>query len=389
MRDNAMPRRRFLTAAGAIGLAGAAGVVATTSTACATTSSSAAPRTEPATHHAAAGLMTLIGSYTSASPAGRGLEVAIRDDEGKLEQSAVVDGVPDASFFAWSPDHKYLYVTNELVPNGTITAVDLSQHHPVVLGSKPSGGAGPTHLSVHPSGEFIFTAHYTDGKVAVHRRNADGSIGDQTDLIQHPGAQPHAHQVLVDPSKRWVVAVDLGADAVFVYAFDAATGKLTQHQHLELPAGTGPRHLAFNYTRAYLLAELKSEITVLDWDLDAGRFTAGQVIGTREPDASGENFPAEIAVTRDAKFAYASNRGDNNIATFAITEAGLEFRGTTPVGGDWPRHFSLDPEQTSLFVANQRSGAITRLARDANTGALTPTDDVYECPSVAAITFHG
>lgn len=382
-----MPRRRFLTAAGAIGLAGAAGVVATTSTACATTSSGAAPQTEPAMHHAA-GLMTLIGSYTSASPAGRGLEVAIRNDAGVLEPSGVVDGVPDASFFAWSPDHKYLYVTNE-VPNGTITAVDLSQHHPVVLGSKPSGGAGPTHISAHPGGEFIFTANYTDGTVAVHRRNADGTIGDSTDLIKHPGAEPHAHQILVDPSKQWVVAVDLGADAVFVYAFDTATGKLTQHQHLELPAGTGPRHLAFNYDRAYLLAELKSEITVLDWNLDAGQFTPGQVISTREPDASGENFPAEIAITRDAKFAYASNRGDNNIATFAITDAGLEFQGTTPVGGDWPRHFALDPEQTSLFVANQRSGAITRLARDPNTGALTPTEDVYECPSVAAITFHG
>ncbi|MDA3629169.1 lactonase family protein [Saccharopolyspora sp. WRP15-2] len=385
MRDNAMPRRRFLTAAGALGLAGAAGVVAT-STACATTSS-AAPQADPAMQHAA-GLMTLIGSYTSASPAGRGLEVAIRNDAGVLEPSGVVDGVPDASFFAWSPDHKYLYVTNE-VPEGTITAVDLSGHHPMVLGSQPTGGAGPTHLTVHPSGEFIFTANYTDGTVSVHRRNADGTIGESTDLVKHPGAEPHAHQVLVDPSKQWVVAVDLGADAVFVYAFDAATGKLTQHQHLELPTGTGPRHLAFNYDRAYLLAELKSEITVLDWDLDAGQFTPGQVVGTREPDASGENFPAEIAITRDAKFAYATNRGDNNIATFAITGEGLEFRGTTPVGGDWPRHFALDPEQTSLYVANQRSGAITRLTRDAGSGALSPTQDVYECPSVAAVTFHG
>ncbi|MGW5645658.1 lactonase family protein [Saccharopolyspora sp. NPDC003752] len=386
MRDNAMPRRRFLTAVGAVGFAGAAGI-ATTSTACAAPPVAAPHPAAPATHHQA-GLMTLIGSYTSANPPGRGLEVAIRDEAGVLEPSGVVDGVPDASFFAWSPDHKFLYVTNE-IPQGTITAVDLSAHHPVVLNSRPSGGAGPTHIAMHPSGEFLFTANYTDGTVAVHRRNADGSIGESTDLVKHPGSQPHAHQVLVDPTKRWVVAVDLGADAVFVYAFDTATGKLTQHQHLELPTGTGPRHLAFNYTRAYLLAELKSEITVLDWDPEAGRFTPGQVVGTREPDASGENFPAEIAISRDAKFAYASNRGDDNIATFAIDEAGLTFRGTTPTGGSWPRHFALDPEQTSLFVANQRAGTITRLARDPGTGVLTPTQDSYACPSVAAITFHG
>ncbi|MCI2418021.1 lactonase family protein [Saccharopolyspora sp. K220] len=384
MRDNGMPRRRFLTAVGAVGFAGAAGAITTTSAACAA-APAAAP--QPAVSHQA-GLMTLIGSYTSAAPPGRGLEVAIRDDAGVLEPSGIVDGVPDASFFAWSPDHRYLYVTNEL-PQGTITAVDLSGHHPVVLGSQSSGGAGPTHLTVHPSGEFLFTANYTDGTVAVHRRNADGSIGESTDLIKHPGAEPHAHQVLVDPSKQWVVSVDLGADAVFVYAFDPATGKLTQHQHLELPAGTGPRHLAFNYDRAYLLAELNSTITVLDWDLEAGQFAPGQVLSSREPGATGENFPAEIAVSRDAKFVYASNRGDDNIATFTTDDAGLTFQSVTPTGGNWPRHFTLDPEETSLYVANQRAGVITRLARDPATGALTPTQDRYDCPSVAALTFHG
>lgn len=380
-----MPRRRFLTAAGAMGLAGAAGVLAGTSTAGATTSS--APRPAPAPHRAA-GLVALIGSYTSASPAGRGLEVAVRTETGVLEPSGVVEGVPDASFVAWSPDHRHLYVTNETA-EGSITAVDLSGDGPVVLGSRPSGGAGPTHVSVHPDGEYLLTANYTDGTVAVHRRNPDGTIGENTAVVQHPGAEPHAHQVLVDPSGLWVVAVDLGADAVFVHALDTTAGTLTQHQHLELPAGTGPRHLAFHGDRAYLLAELKSEITVLAWDPDTGQFTPGQVIGTREPGADGENFPAEVAVSRDAQYVYASNRGDNTIATFAVTDDGLEFRGTTPTGGDWPRHFALDPEETSVYVANQRSGAITRLARDPGSGALSPTEDVYECPSVAVITFHG
>lgn len=127
-----MPRRRFLSAVGAVGFAGAAGI-ATTSTACASTTAAAPHHAEPAMHHAA-GLMTLIGSYTSANPPGRGLEVAIRDEAGVLEPSGVVDGVPDASFFAWSPDHEFLYATNE-IPQGTITAVDLSGHHPVALNS--------------------------------------------------------------------------------------------------------------------------------------------------------------------------------------------------------------------------------------------------------------
>ena len=97
----------------------------------------------------------------------------------------------------------------------------------------------------------------------------------------------------------------------------------------------------------------------------------------------------EIAVSRDGRFVHASNRGDNDIAVFAVDGPGLRRIGNTPVGGNWPRHFALTPEETSLYVANQRSGTITRLSRDPDSGALSPSPDRYDCPSVAAITFHG
>lgn len=379
MGDSSFSRRGFLSAVGALGIAGA-------TVGCATAAGRQGAAAPHQVHQAHAGLMTFIGSYTSSQPAGRGVDIAMRDMNGVLTPSGTLDGIADASFFAWSPDHKFLYVTNEQ-EQGSITAIDVSTHEPKVINTAPSGGSSPTHLSVHPSGEFLFTAHYGDGTVAVHRRNPDGSIGENTALVKHPGAEPHAHQVVVDPSGKWVVTVDLGADSVFVHAFDA--GKLTQHQQLPLPAGTGPRHLVFKGTTAYLLAELNSTITVLAWDPEAGALTAGQVISSRAPEATGENFPAEIAISRDGQFVYASNRGDDTIATFGVENGSLVFKAVTPTGGNWPRHFALDPEETSLFVANQRAGTITRLARDTETGALTPTPDSYACPSVAVITFHG
>ncbi|GAA2803480.1 lactonase family protein [Saccharopolyspora taberi] len=387
MPENSLQRRTFLTGLAAAGTAAFLAPQA----ACASQAPAHPAPAHPTPAHAAhaAMLMALIGSYTSSTPAGHGLEVAHRADSGALEPSGVVEGVPDASWLAWSPDHQYLYVTNE-VPQGTVTAVDLTSHTPKVINTQPTGGAGTTHASVHPDGKFLFTANYSDGTVSVHRRNDDGSIGEATDLVKHPGDQPHAHQVLVDISKRWVIAVDLGADSVFVYALDPATGKLTQNQQLALPPGTGPRHLDFDgATRAYLLAELNSTITVLDFDPEGGKFTAGEVISSRAPEATGENFPSEIAVTRDGKFVYAANRGDNNIAAFAIEGSALKFLGATPTGGDWPRHFALDPEQTSLYVSNQRSGTITRLTRDAQSGLLSPAPEVLEIPSVAVVTFHG
>ncbi|GAA2343393.1 lactonase family protein [Saccharopolyspora halophila] len=327
--------------------------------------------------------MTFIGSYTSGTSGGRGLELAERGADGALTRRRVLDGIADVSFFAWSPDGKFLYLTNENA-QGSITAIDV-RGEPTVRGSVSSGGAGPTHLTAHPNGKFLLTANYTDGTVAVHRLAPNGTLGENTDLIQHPGAEPHAHQVVVDPSGRWVLAVDLGADSVFIYAL--RDGRLVENQRLELPAGTGPRHLAFHGDRAYLLNELASNIIVLDFDAQTGRLTAGQVVSSRAPGASGENFPAEIAVSRDGSFVYASNRGDNDIAVFATTPGGLEFRSVTPTGGDWPRFCALDPAESSLYVANQRSGTITRLTRDPGTGSLAPTSDEYACPSVAALTF--
>ncbi|CAM04542.1 6-phosphogluconolactonase (cycloisomerase 2 family) [Saccharopolyspora erythraea NRRL 2338] len=392
MRDKVVQRRWFLAGLGAAGAAAAAGPALLSSRA---TPPAQAASTAPHAPHAAAHpamLMALIGSYTSSTPAGRGLDVAHRADSGALEPGGTVDGVPDASWLAWSPDHQYLYVTNETT-QGTVTAVDLTSHTPKVINSQSSRGAGPTHVAVHPEGDFLFTANYTDGSVAVHRRNPDGGIGESTDLVKHAGAQPHAHQIVIDPSKRWVVAVDLGADSVYVHGFDHSTGKLTQNQQLVLPAGTGPRHLVFHPSakHAYLLSELNSTITVLGFDVESGKFTPGQVLSSRKPGAGGENFPSEIAISRDTGFVYAANRGDNNIATFSVEEKGakLSFAATAPTGGDWPRHFALDPEQTSVYVANQRSGTITRLARDPGTGLLTPAPEVLEVPSVAVITFHG
>src|SRR6185295_5313923 len=112
----------------------------------------------------------------------------------------------------------------------------------------------------------------------------------------------------------WVVAVALDADSVYVYGLDLMSGKLRLNQRLHLPAGAGPRHLAFhpNGEFAYVLGELRSEITIAAWDPATGRFTAGQVIGTLGGVTPPENFPAEVQVSRDGCHVYVSNRGHNS-----------------------------------------------------------------------------
>ena len=369
MSANGLDRRRFLVAAGAAGL----GSLVSGGTAAAT---------------GGAKSTVYIGSFTSTG--GPGLDVGQVDRRtGVLTLTGTVDGVPDPSFFAFSINRRTLYSTNELA-RGSVTALDIGPdpQRPVVLNSRSTLGAGPTHLSVHPSNRYLLTANYTDGTVVVHGLESDGRIGESTDLVRHQGTDrdPHAHQVLTDPSGRWVLAVDLGADSVFVYRLNLNTGKLTVRQQLRLPTGAGPRHLAFHpHGRyVYIVGELRSEITVVAWDPAGGHLTPGQVVATVGPDAPTPNFPAEVAVTRDGRFVYASNRGENSIATFTVHDRGarISLVDTTSCGGNWPRHFTLSQDEHWVYVANQRSNSVTRLPRDPVTGRL---GEVVQTTSVNSV----
>lgn len=303
---------------------------------------------------------------------GTDLRTGSIDDAGALTVTGTVAGVPDASYLAFHD--RFLYTTNE--GQGTVTAIDRTAN--TVLNTQPTGGAGPTHVSVHPSGHLL-TANYTSGSVAVHRLNDDGTIGERTDLVQHEGTDrdPHAHQVV--STGDWVLAVDLGADSVYVYTL--ADGALTQHQQLRLPTGAGPRHLTLHPTAplAYILGELRPEITVATWE--NGTLTPGQVI----PTAADGNHPAEIAITADGRFVYASNRGDNTIAAFAVEDDQLRSLGATPTGGDWPRHFALSADERRVYVSNQNSGTVTWLPRDPATGTLSPMEGSTPVPSVGIV----
>jgi 6-phosphogluconolactonase (cycloisomerase 2 family) len=335
-----------------------------------------------------------LGSFTSSGqPRGRGLDIGAFDGtSGRLTITGHVDGVPDASFLALSPDRRTLYATNERVPKGMVTALDVSGDptRPKVLNHQPAGGSGPTHLSVHPGGRHLLTANYGDGTIAVHPLSADGRIEAPADSVRHQKGS-RAHQVLVAPGGQWVVAVDLGADAIFVYGFDEAAGRLRQHQHLQVAAGTGPRHLVFHPggRHAYILAERRSEITVAAWDAAAGRLTPGQVIGTLGKVALKPNYPAEVELSRDGRFLYASNRGHDSVAMFRIEPSGeqLVFGGTTACGGAWPRHFALDPSERWLCVANQKSNSVAWLPRDRASGKLGPAAGSATVNGVAMLLF--
>jgi 6-phosphogluconolactonase len=354
-----LSRRTFLGAAGA---AGAATVLGTQFADAATTAKGCF-----------AGTTVYIGSYTTGAT-GHGLDVATRSGAA-LSPVRTIPGITDTSWFDRSADGKTLYVTNEGDPSGYVSALNIADvTKPKLINKVSSKGGAPTHLSVHASGKYVLAANYSSGSVVVLPILGGGKLGAATDLVTHhaDSGEAHAHQVVNDPTGRWVLSVDLGADSVYVYSLDVATGKLSLHQQLKLPSGAGPRHLAFhpNGRFAYILQELRAEITVASWDAAAGKLKALSVVPAVPSGTTGDRYLGEILVSHDAKLLHATVRGPNTIASFSVSPDGAAVKlvSTVSSGGNWPRHLALDPEGQWFYVSNQRSGTVTWLPRDPATG---------------------
>ncbi|MFG1812458.1 lactonase family protein [Kribbella sp. NPDC049174] len=320
-----------------------------------------------------------IGTYTSPVGGGSGIGIATYDVNGKITATGVLTGVEDPSFLVTSG--QFLYAVNEQADGG-VTAISIDAPDNLrILNRQPNKGSAPCHLTT--VGNYLLSANYGSGDLAVHPIQADGSLGQQTDLVEHEGASPHAHQVL--QVGEYIVAVDLGTDSIYTYTL--ADGKLTLRYRTTLKAGAGPRHLAFHPSGhfAYVANELDSTITVCRYD--DGQFTPLSTLSTIPPGAP-QNFPGEVIASADGRSVYLTNRGHNSIAVFTVVDQGaaISLTSTPSCGGDWPRHCTLDPTGSLMFVSNQRSNNITTFAVDRSTGGLTETSS-FSTPMRPASVF--
>lgn len=335
-----------------------------------------------------------IGSFTQGG--GRGIVTASFDgDTGALAVLGVTDAVPDPSYLALSPDGGTLYAVSE-TPDGAVAAFRTAGDAVRAVGSPvPVRGAAPTHLAVHDG--HVHTANYGSGSVTSVPVRADGSLASApAGVLEHKGSGPdperqegpHAHQVLPDPSGRWVLSVDLGTDSVRVCAPGGA-GLAPRHE-VALRPGTGPRHLAFHPGGrvAYVLNELTPTLTVCSWDPAEGtlRPLTETPVLSAEPD--GDAYPSEVVVAPDGRFLWTATRGVDVISVFALDGEGTGARLTASVacGGAWPRDLAIDPSGRFLYAANERSGDVTWFTLDAETG-LPRRAGAIDVPAASCVVF--
>ncbi|MEU1892218.1 lactonase family protein [Streptomyces pristinaespiralis] len=320
-----------------------------------------------------------IGSFTSAG--GRGIVAATVDPgTGALIETGATDAVADPSYLAavTTPAGTVLYAVSE-TEDGAVAAFAATGGDPRPIGRQvPVGGASPTHIAV--SQGHLMTANYGSGSVSVLPVGTDGAPGPLGGVMRHEGhgpvlerqSGPHAHQVLPDPTGRWVLSVDLGTDSVRICALDTAADALTPHREMPLRPGTGPRHLAFHPDgrHAYVLGELEPTVTLCRWDPAAGLLEPVGETAVVPDGTAGPVHPSAPVVSHDGRHLWAAVRGRDSIAALALDATGerATFVTDVPCGGHWPRDLALDPTGRRLYAANERSGDVTWFTVDPATG---------------------
>lgn len=334
-----------------------------------------------------------VGCYTSQDGGADGIALA---DLGAGTLRTVAE-VPDPSFLALSEDGRFLYATHELA-EGEIGAYAVQEDGSLVeLNRQPSHGGQPCHVEIHPRGQYVLSANYGSGSIAVHPITDDGSLGEAVQVVQHTGSGPvvdrqdgpHAHMVACDPVEENVFVADLGTDSVYVYDIDLSTGRLTERTRLRVTPGAGPRHLAFqpDWLTAYVINELDSTLVVAEWNPEKNELTELQTLSTRADGATGENAPAELLISDDGRYLYGSNRGDDTIVVFATSQEGrrVEQIQVVPCGGSGPRHLAFSTDQPILYAANELSDSITSFTIEPDSGRLTGTGESLSWPKPVCV----
>ena len=360
---------------------------------------------------AEAGPGALVYIGTMAGGSGEGI-VAARFDEasGHLTKlGTVAAGVELPTWLVAHPTLPVLYATSETGdathPEGGVVSLkaDPTTGKLAEINRLGSGGQAPTDLALDAASGTLFTANYGTGEVAAFGLESDGSLDARRALVKDVGhgpmpqqAGPHAHCAVVDPTRRFVLVADLGADRIFIDRFDPARGTLTPSDppFEPLPPATGPRHLAFsrNGRLLFLMSEMASTLFSYQWDADHGRLHLLQSLPTIAADSKGVNNGAEVAVSPDGKHVYVSNRGEDSIVAFSIDPATGKLTLVQRVSAQvhTPRSFTIDPTGRWMIVAGQGSDRLAVLKLDAASGMLGATGESLAVKKPVNVTFfHG
>ena len=339
-----------------------------------------------------------LGTYTDGDS--EGIYKYVLHKDGTLEKVGLAVNAENPSFLTKSADDKFIIAVNELSNKdnvGTVSSFSIKGDSLELIDQSSSGGAHPCFVTINPD-RYILAANYTGGNVGLLRLEKTGKLSNLLDIQQHTGSSitdrqqgPHAHSAWFAPDNSTVISVDLGTDALWFSTLDALHQKLipSENRILQMALGAGPRHLAFHPNKEwiYVLNELDGTITLVVKNKD-GIFEKKSSVSSLPAGFKEPNTSADIHISIDGRFIYASNRGHNSIAILEIDKNNgvLKLIGHESTHGDGPRNFAISPDNNYLLVANQHTNNVVSFKIDKNTGKISFVGAV-EAPTPVCILF--
>lgn len=325
----------------------------------------------------------LIGTFTTNTPSKGIYSVKLNSKDLSTNVQLLTETV-DPSFLTFTKNKKLVYAVSERGVKSSVAAYKFIKNKQLQLINKVDAGSvtDPCHIAM--SDKHVVIANYSGGSVYIYKRNDDGSLSEAVQKIQHVGksihptrqTKPHTHQVVFSTDGNYLLNNDLGLDKVLVYKYDKSNTEqpLTLFDTLNVKLGSGPRHLTFDKSgkTIYLLHELDGTISTIHFE--NGKLTLMDTT-TVVRKKNIQTGAADIHLSPDGKFLYATNRGSvNDITCFATTPSGkLTFVQQVSTEGEGPRNFAISKDGKFVFVGNQRTNDINIFSRNKKTGELTFT----------------
>lgn len=335
----------------------------------------------------------LFGTYTKKTSTG--IQRAQLDTiEKKVSNATPYIKVENPTYLTKS-DKGVLYTVSKRSDLGGISAFTLASENPQFLNDVSAEGAPPAYVAVDNSRQLVYSSNYHKGLISISKIQTDGSLSLINEVANEGhGPKPeqtssHIHFTDLTPDNRLVVC-DLGTDQVLT--FDVSeNGAIKQIAEYRSEPGFGSRHIVFhkNGKLAYLAGELSSEVSLLSYNQTDGSFKEIQTLSSIPSDWNAHNGIAAIRISKDSRFLYVSNRGNNSIACYSLAVDGtMTLIQLISTEGDFPRDFSLNKTEQFLVVANQNTDNATLFERDSTSGKLTLLQKDIAVPESVCVYFE-